>query len=456
LGRCPLKKEWEKVCKENGIGSEIRSNFKSWIDFKNQAIEHNHKVVCVEEDGYEDVYNGTVDEYHNMIIGGWEEITQFGRRVQRGIFSPQCGEVVLEGGIGLGGELCNISETLPTVCLTEERWFKACEYATTYCSTVALLPTHQVETNKIIMRNRRVGIGIIDFIGWKHHYGVNKVTKWLREGYKIIRETNERLAQEAGVPESIRITTMKPGGTIPKLAGKTSGAQYPNFTYMIRRMLVQRFTPIYAILCEANVPHEPDVNDEGTEAFEFPVYSGEVKPAEEVSLWEQAMNIVLLQREWSDNSVSCTLNFKPKWKLVKHIEDPEDIESELEELKSIFPDFNQPPFEDNNWKIVMDDGLKIFQYNPKHEEDDIESVLSAIAPLIKTVSLLPHTPKGVYKQMPEEGITKEEYEQRVAAIKPIDWSSFGGSDGQDERYCEGDRCIIGEGTAPVNEITAGS
>jgi hypothetical protein len=56
--------------------------------------------------------------------------------------------------------------------------------------------------------------------------------------------------------------------------------------------------------------------------------------------------------------------------------------------------------------------------------------------------MLPHTPKGVYRQMPEEAITKEEYEKRLKAIKPIDWSKLRGSDGMDEKYCQGDRCEI--------------
>jgi hypothetical protein len=85
---------------------------------------------------------------------------------------------------------------------------------------------------------------------------------------------------------------------------------------------------------------------------------------------------------------------------------------------------------------------KLYRYNPKHEENELEAVLAAIAPVTKSVSLLPHSETGIFKQMPEEGITKEEYERRISQIKQIDWSKFVGSDGEDERYCQGDKCLI--------------
>ncbi len=97
-------------------------------------------------------------------------------------------------------------------------------------------------------------------------------------------------------------------------------------------------------------------------------------------------------------------------------------------------------------KIDFDDlfisAVKLYEFDPTHEEDSIEPVLAAIAPLTKTVSLLPHSPKGAYLQMPEEGISKEQYEQRLSTIRKIDWNQLSNSDGQDERYCQSDTCEI--------------
>jgi len=293
-----------------------------------------------------------------------------------------CGEIPLESR-----EVCNVAETLPTRCYNHEAWLNACEYASFYTSTVNLLATHQPSTNAVILRNRRIGVSIVDFSGWKHQVGVTRLTRYLREGYNRIRQVNKLLAQEAGIPESIRVTTVKPGGTVPKMAGRQAGMSHPNFTYMIRRVRIQVNTELERILKEAKIPNEPDYYSKQTTVFEFPIFSGHVKPADQISIWEQAMNLILLQREWADNAISNTLLFS-----------------------------------DN-------------------EVDELEAVLGAIAPLTKSVSLMRHTKEGIYRQMPEEHLTKEQYETRCTAIKEIDWSRYRG-DGQDEKFCTSDRCEV--------------
>src|SRR5690606_25689492 len=57
-----------------------------------------------------------------------------------------------------------------------------------------------------------------------------------------------------------------------------------------------------------------------TNVYEYPVHSQlypNQKTADEVSLWEQANLLVMVQREWADNAVSNTLLFKPRWRLTK-------------------------------------------------------------------------------------------------------------------------------------------
>ena len=356
-----------------------------------------------------------------------------------GLNISNCGEIPLESR-----EVCNVGETLPTRCVDTDRWLQACEYTTFYCSTVALLPTHQPSTNRIVARNRRIGVSIIDVSGWTHQIGVSKVTAALRVGYQRVRKINKELADEAGIPESIRVTTIKPGGTVPKIAGRTAGAGHPTFHYTIRRIRVQANTALERLLINAGIPSEPDAYSKQTTVFEYPIVQGPAKPATEVSVWESAMNVVLLQREWADNAVSNTLYFKPRWILISSlgVVRDEKVYFDLGNHEEIVvPIGHVTPFEINNEKYQLKDN-KLYRYNPKHEENELEAVLAAIAPVTKSVSLLPHTETGIFKQMPEEGITKEEYERRISQIKQIDWSKFVGSDGEDERYCQGDKCLI--------------
>lgn len=397
-----------------------------------------------------------------------------------------CGEVPLKDK-----ELCNVAETLPTVCRTVTEWYEACEFATFYASCVSLLPTHRPETNAIVVKNRRIAVGIIDWSGWILEEGLHKVTAFMRRGYDVVTKTNQLRNAEAGVPEAIRKTTIKPGGTGPKLPGKTPGIGNPPFRETLRRLRVAVNNPICPVLDAANIPFEPCFFDpSGTRIYEYPLIQGPAEPAEEVTLWEQAMNLVTVQREWADNAVSNTLYFKPYWKLicsrstfVRNFDpDPEVMRARHEEqYRADFPGYVQESLgsdviirfdnpgnhtwqQIDRYKVVTKLNkygsyeLAVYVYDPHHEEKHIEKVLSAITPLTKSYSLLPHTAKGAYRQMPEEGITLEEYERRSAAIGPIDWSAFRDSDGIDERYCQGEACLVTNGppSGPEQSVPSGA
>jgi ribonucleoside-triphosphate reductase (thioredoxin) len=315
-----------------------------------------------------------------------QEYGRFGDRLKedKANLANPCSEICLESY-----ELCNLSEVFPTRCNSKREFYEALELATYYSSTVSLLPTHRPETNEVVNRNHRIGISISGIADWFDAYGAADCIPMLRKGYKIVKRVNETLAKEAGVNPSIRLTTVKPSGTISQLAGVSSGMHFPTFQYAIRRMRVSEGSELVPILQMAGVPWEKDVYSDNTLVFEFPIDQGKTRPANEVSAWEQFSLLSSLQREWADNMVSCTIYF-----------------------------------------------------DPKSEEKQIEHMLGQFAPTIKSVSMLPHTDAGAYVQMPYEGITREEYERRQDEIAHIDWDAFGGSDGQDSRFCTNDVCSI--------------
>jgi len=301
-----------------------------------------------------------------------------------------CSEIPLESF-----ETCNLAETMAPRCVDsngmfdEELFYKSLEFSTFYCSTVSLLPTHQPKTNAVIARNRRIGVSISGIAETYTELGFTTMTRVFRKGYKIVSETNRRLAREAGICESIRKTTIKPSGTISLLAGVSPGMHFPTFRYAVRRVTVAKNAPINKILIENKVPYEQSHWDSSSNVFEFSIDQGKTRAATEVSIWEQFQLLTTLQREYADNMVSVTIYF-----------------------------------------------------NPKTEHDQIEYALAQNAPLIKSCSLLPHADVSMYKQAPYTGITKDEYTERIKRVKLIDWSAFGGSDGQMERYCTNETCLF--------------
>ena len=73
------------------------------------------------------------------------------------------------------------------------------------------------------------------------------------------------------------------------------------------------------------------------------------------------------------------------------------------------------------------------------EAEDIEAVMSAFIPMLKALSMLPFKAED-YKQLPEEEISEEEYENMIKSLKHIDWKTQTIVEGTDEKYCDGDKC----------------
>lgn len=295
-----------------------------------------------------------------------------------------CGEIPLESG-----ELCNLCEVFPSNCETFDEFLEACKMATFYCSTVNLLPTHNKLTNEIINKNHRIGVslsGIADFID---NNGLEEAEMWFSEGYKCVKTTNHRLALECGIEDSIRLTTIKPSGTVSILAGVSPGLHYGIFKHCIRRVRVSKLNvTLVEILKNANVPYEDDLFTADTYVFEFPLKFNNTRSQKDIPLWEQFSNLAFMQRVWSDNMCSITATFG------------------------------------------------------KEEIDQIPTILKYFIPQIKGCSMLPKvTEDTIYKQVPYEEITEEEYNRRVNELKEFDWNQLC-SDGIDTRFCTNASCEV--------------
>jgi hypothetical protein len=91
------------------------------------------------------------------------------------------------------------------------------------------------------------------------------------------------------VNESIKLTSIKPSGTVSLLAGATPGVHFPHSTNYIRRIRLAKGSELLKPLEEAGCKIEDDkMSGEGTKVVEIPVSLGsQMKSLKDVKIRKQ-------------------------------------------------------------------------------------------------------------------------------------------------------------------------
>ncbi|MCK9433886.1 MAG: hypothetical protein M0R32_03485 [Candidatus Cloacimonetes bacterium] len=287
-------------------------------------------------------------------------------------------------------ELCCLVETFPDRHTDLDDYKKTLKFAYLYAKTVTLGKTHWPETNRVMLRNRRIGCsmsGVAQFITNK---GLHQLKTWCEEGYNTIQYYDQVYSDWLAIPRSIKTTSIKPSGTVSLLAGSTPGMHYPESRFYIRRVRLAINSPLQKPLKKAGYKIEPCVgSEESTVVVEIPVDVGEgIRTIRDVGIWEQFSLAAFLQKYWADNQVSCTVTFDP---------------SEGNQIEPC---------------------LNYFQYQ------------------LKGISLLPRHEGGAYPQMPYEKIEEGTYNELCKKLKKLDFSKVYGNEAEIERFCDGEACTI--------------
>ena len=301
----------------------------------------------------------------------------------RAMGSNPCSEQTLESF-----ELCCLVETFPANHDSFDDYQRTLKFAYLYAKTVTLVPTHDPRTNAVMMRNRRIGCSMSGIVQALNKHGRREFLKWCDNGYQYIRQLDRLYSEWLCIPRSIKVTSVKPSGTVSLLCGATAGIHYPHSEYYIRNIRVSDISPLVKAAKDAGYPVEPDAYADSTVCISFPVHEPHyAKGKSEVSIWEQFANAADLQKYWADNQVSVTVTFT------------------------------------------------------KEEIQDIKSCLEVYETRLKSVSMLPLMDKDHgYKQAPYIAITKEQYDNMSTKTKPLNLAQSVHE--VTEKFCDGDSCTI--------------
>tara|TARA_Y100000034_G_scaffold126552_1_gene177940 strand:- start:2984 stop:4951 length:1968 start_codon:yes stop_codon:yes gene_type:complete len=296
-------------------------------------------------------------------------------------FNP-CSEQQLEDA-----ELCCLVETFPAKHKDLEDYLKTLKIAYLYGKTITLSNTHWPETNAKMLKNRRIGLSQSGVVQAFNKFGRRTLYDWCDKAYDYIKELDDEYSNWLCIPRSVRMTSIKPSGTVSLLNGSTPGIHFPESEYYIRRIRFSNDSHTLAFLKEAGYKVEKDLYSPNTMVVEFPVHEPYfVKSKRNVTMWEQLEIAAQYQHYWADNSVSVTVTFQ---------------ENEAPQLKN---------------------ALEMYETR------------------LKSVSFLKYEETG-YQQAPYEPITQEEYEKRIKTAKPLQRMDTQ-EEGSGEKFCTNDTCTI--------------
>ncbi len=262
------------------------------------------------------------------------------------------------------------------------------KFAYLYAKTVTLLPTHNQRTNQVTLRNRRIGLSQSGIVQAFSKFGRRKVLKdFCDAGYNEIRRWDDIYSSWLCIPNSIKVTSVKPSGTVSLVVGATPGIHHPEAGTYWRTVRISKESILVKILTDAGYKIEPSISDrERTVIAYFGVTDDRVRPVSQVCMWEQMQNATDYQHYWADNQVSCTVKFKP------------------------------------------------------HETPDIPRVLEAHEGMQKGISFLPMEDHG-YPQAPYIPCTPEEVLEYNKTITDADYSSYL-YEAVGSNFCDNDQCVL--------------
>ena len=284
-------------------------------------------------------------------------------------------------------EMCCLTETFPAKHDNFDDYLKTLKVAYLYGKTVTLSNTHWPETNAMMLKNRRIGLSQSGIVQAFNKFGRRTMLQWCDEAYEYVKKLDEEYSNWLCIPRSIKMTSIKPSGTVSLLNGSTPGIHYPESEYYIRRIRFSSDSTLLEQLEKSGYHIEDDEYSPNTKVVEFPVREPHfTKSKKDVSMWEQLEIAAQYQHYWADNAVSITVTFN---------------ETESTQIK---------------------DALEMYETR------------------LKAVSFLRYKETG-YTQAPFESITKEQYEERMSQVRSIQRFDTNES-GSGTKFCTSDSCVM--------------
>jgi ribonucleotide reductase alpha subunit len=268
---------------------------------------------------YADSYEEIIDEFWKGYDGSGEPYGLINRNLIRKngrlnekvndskvIGTNPCGEIGLEDG-----EPCNLAEIFLPNITSKKELLDVSKLLYKTQKAITTLDYPYKKSQDVIARNRRLGQGVT---GWLQ--STEEQLSWIDDCYRNLREFDKKWSKELGITESIKLTTVKPSGTLSLLAGVTPGIHPAYAQFYIRRVRMGSNDPLVNYCREKGYKVQYDVGLDGKEnhticVVEFPCKTPEhATLAKDLTAIQQLEWVVKAQSIWADNNVSVTVYYR--------------------------------------------------------------------------------------------------------------------------------------------------
>lgn len=285
-----------------------------------------------------------------------------------------CGEILLRSK-----QCCNLTTNNLMAFVKEDKLDKdnlmeVLKLSTRVAIRMTLVEVELPDWNKVMQEDRIIGVsltGMMDMVN-KTKISYEELAELLSDLRVAVHEEGIRYAKELGIEAPKLMTTMKPEGSLSTLPCVSSGIHFSHSDYYIRRIRISASDPLFKMIEKQGsyrIQNEIGQTDENCtiKVIEFPIKAPEGRTKYDVGALEQLELYKLSMLHWTDHNTSITV----------HVRD--------------------------------------------HEWDEVAAWIYDNFDIVVGITFLPLM-EETYPLLPYECTTKEDYEQRMARVKPIDYA----------------------------------
>lgn len=244
--------------------------------------------------------------------------------------------------------------------------------------------------DRVQQRDRLIGCSLT---GWQDMVNALNMSRedqaqLLARLRRTAKEATAEYAKELGQNEPLLVTTVKPEGTLSQLPAVSSGVHYAHSPYYIRRVRISSQDPLVKVCEELGYPVYPEVGQTRetclTKVIEFPVKAPKGKTKYEASAIEQLENYRLFMNHYVDHNCSITVSVRPdEWEAVE-----EWVWTHWDEIVAI----SFIPLDDSFYELLPYEAISREQY---------ESRLAAMKPFVPSLLMKYERAEPLYE--PDDG-----------------------------------------------------